>query len=172
MINDALFFRIFVIFLMMSFEIEEVYGSYWNIFDAWTIFCFARLSFIRFFGYKNRKIRFVSILNEREDSFFATWRNSIRAMNRVNGFEYFSLLPRGICRGWYIEEINSVTGVQISIVLINKQMYRRANICPTKAGPSTVQGFGGCSRGTLTGHVKAANYFCCNENCHWAQMKL
>lgn len=28
-----------------------------------------------------------------------------------------------------ISEINSVTGVQISIVLINKQMYRRANIC-------------------------------------------
>lgn len=66
--------------------------------------------------------RFDSIVNfKREKIYFC------HVESRFERFEYFSLLPRGI-RG-LISEINSVTGVQISIVLINKQMYRRANIC-------------------------------------------
>lgn len=43
-----------------------------------------------------------------------------------------------------ISEINSVTGVQISIVLINKQIV--GQIFATKAESTTVQGFGGCRR--------------------------
>lgn len=127
MINDA-FFRVFIISMTIEFDWVSLRRlEYISMLGCFL--CLAKFDFSDRIDTRIDSIR-SSILNERK-FIFVTWRvdaNHVKIrLERWTGRIFFSSFA---WNSWgLISEINSVTGVQISIVLINKQMYRRANIC-------------------------------------------